>query len=473
MAAMASFLLRVIILFSAVTSCISTSSLPKTYGILLIPGFDVLDVFGPLSYINSLPDTTVHLIAESSLDPVYSHTLNATMSTIIYKNGQLVIPTHTIDTAPPLDVLIVVGGAGSRAILAGLLQPSVAFIRDRYPTLKYLLSICTGNALTATSGVIDGRLSTGNKRAWAFVTGQGPNVNWVPKARWVVDGNIWSSSGVESGTDMIYSFIKHVYTKPVAQSIANVLEHMPHTDPSFDPFADLYNTSGTLIPPPPTPPIPASAPSKFGVLIYPGFSTMEVWSVLDFINLAAITKNVSLIAADLNPVVADIAPGSISLPFFPKRGQPTLPKFTLENAPELDVLLVPGAPRIPRDPKLAAFIASKYPNLQYLISMGTGAALVAQSGISNGHEATTAKPFFNQVKQKYKGVSWKAKARWTVSDDGKLWSSSGGAAIMDTFYAFLGHAWSPEGANHTSINLEYVPNTDPSVDPFADTWGAR
>ena len=26
------------------------------------------------------------------------------------------------------------------------------------------------------------------------------SINWVPRARWVVDGNIWSSSGITAGT---------------------------------------------------------------------------------------------------------------------------------------------------------------------------------------------------------------------------------------------------------------------------------
>jgi putative intracellular protease/amidase len=69
----------------------------------------------------------------------------------INKVGQWVIPTHTIANAPPLDVLLVVGGVGSRAILNGLLGPSVKFIADVYPSLQYLLVVCTGNALAAAS----------------------------------------------------------------------------------------------------------------------------------------------------------------------------------------------------------------------------------------------------------------------------------------------------------------------------------
>ena len=104
-----------------------------------------------------------------------------------------ILPTHTFATAPELDVLLVPGGAGVRA-------PDVKnitdFIADRYPSLEYLITVCTGAGLAAKSGVLDGRRATTNKSAWSTVTAWGPNVNWIRQARWVVDGNIWTASGV-------------------------------------------------------------------------------------------------------------------------------------------------------------------------------------------------------------------------------------------------------------------------------------
>jgi putative intracellular protease/amidase len=73
------------------------------------------------------------------------------------------------------------------------------FIFARYPQLKYLLSTCSGAVSLANSGVLEGRRATSNKAGWRWVITHGKNVNWVPTARWVVDGNIWTSSGVSAG----------------------------------------------------------------------------------------------------------------------------------------------------------------------------------------------------------------------------------------------------------------------------------
>lgn len=82
-----------------------------------------------------------------------------------------------------------------------MLNTTVDFIAAAYPKTKYLLSICTGLMLTARTGILDGKRSTTNKRAWDTAIPNGPHVKWVALARWVVDGNFWSSSGVSAGTD--------------------------------------------------------------------------------------------------------------------------------------------------------------------------------------------------------------------------------------------------------------------------------
>lgn len=60
------------------------------------------------------------------------------------------------------------------------------------------------------------------------------------QARWVVDGNIWTTSGVSAGIDGVFAFIEEVYGKEAAENIQNTLEYDRHRDPSWDPWADLH-----------------------------------------------------------------------------------------------------------------------------------------------------------------------------------------------------------------------------------------
>ena len=76
--------------------------------------------------------------------------------------------------------------------------------------------------------------------AYRWVVTQGPDVNWVPHARWVVDGNIWTTSGIAAGIDGASAFVAALWGEDVAEEVTYYLEYERHTDPSWDPFADLY-----------------------------------------------------------------------------------------------------------------------------------------------------------------------------------------------------------------------------------------
>lgn len=156
--------------------------------------------------------------------------------------GHSSVPTHTFANAPPLDILIVPGGIGTRAP-APSLDSAIEFIRTRTPHLQYLLTVCTGAGLAARAGVLDGKFATTNKRAWGETVVLGPKTKWVAKARWVIDGNVWTSSGVTAGMDLMNAFVGKVWGADVAKSISDGMEYTPNRDPRVDHFADLYNLS--------------------------------------------------------------------------------------------------------------------------------------------------------------------------------------------------------------------------------------
>lgn len=58
-----------------------------------------------------------------------------------------------------------------------------------------------------------------------------PQVNWQKKARWVVDGRFYTSSGISAGMDMALGFIADRYGEEEAQRIAGFTEYRPSDDP--------------------------------------------------------------------------------------------------------------------------------------------------------------------------------------------------------------------------------------------------
>jgi putative intracellular protease/amidase len=192
--------------------------MPVNYGLVLYPGWTVLDVFGPLEVLNGISDSyDINLsIIASSLGPVTAGTFNRTYDTSgsTFALTQTINPTHTFAHPPEnLDVLLVPGGVGSLYDSPELFE-AIAFIKHEYPRLQYIFTVCTGSTLLARAGVLDGKRATTNKSVWKWATSQGPKVNWVPVARWVVDGNIWTTSGVAAGIDGAFAYVGTCFSLP-------------------------------------------------------------------------------------------------------------------------------------------------------------------------------------------------------------------------------------------------------------------
>jgi putative intracellular protease/amidase len=128
---------------------------PKSFGIVLYPGFEPLDATGPIEVINCLahltqdPDLKLSVIGRS-MEPV-------SVGKSAVTSVQKYVPSHTFADAPQLDMLIVPGGIGSINFLPGTEQNDVDdyidFVKrayhgydDRRP-LRYIMSVCNGEIL--------------------------------------------------------------------------------------------------------------------------------------------------------------------------------------------------------------------------------------------------------------------------------------------------------------------------------------
>ncbi|MBI6874423.1 DJ-1/PfpI family protein [Clostridium aciditolerans] len=194
--------------------------------IILFEEFETLDVFGPVEIFGCLPD--IFKLNFISLNgKTVSSTQNVKVETNKYekKNDE-----NTITFIP--------GGMGTREKIND--KNLINFIQNIAVESEYIMSVCTGSALLAKTGLLDGKKATTNKRAFDWVAAQGKDVLWVRKSRWVNDGNIFTSSGVSAGIDMTLGFISELLGKEKAKEISNKIEYKWNEDKEWDPFAELY-----------------------------------------------------------------------------------------------------------------------------------------------------------------------------------------------------------------------------------------
>lgn len=195
----------------------------RTLGIVLYPRFELLDVFGPAEIFGNVTGKLKVVMVAEKAGPVTS------------VQGPKAVADYGFDDCPPLDLVLVPGGFGTIPELKN--QALLDWLTRQAETAEIMMSVCSGSALLAKAGLLDGHKATSNKQYFSFATAQGPNVEWVAKARWVDDGDRVTSSGVSAGIDMALHVVERLWGTQLAETIANATEYQWHRDADSDPFA--------------------------------------------------------------------------------------------------------------------------------------------------------------------------------------------------------------------------------------------
>lgn len=203
----------------------SDTPAPLKVGALIFPGFELLDLFGPLEMFGMLKErSTITMLAENP-------------GVVRSSQGPEAVATEPLAGSHGLDILLVPGGFGTRKLVEN--AAFISELRTQCEKARYVATVCTGSGLVARTGVLDGHRATSNKFSFNWASSQGPAVTWVRKARWVEDGKFFTSSGVSAGMDMTLGLIAHLLGRDASVKVANHAEYTWHEDKDSDPFADL------------------------------------------------------------------------------------------------------------------------------------------------------------------------------------------------------------------------------------------
>lgn len=194
---------------------------PLTFGMLLYPGFTLLDLAGPQTVLGMHGRT---LLLWKNLEAVATD------------SGVSMNPTTTFGDCPgDLDVLFVPGGMGT---VAAMKDPEVIEFLDRVgPTARYVTSVCTGSLLLAAAGLLKGYKSATH---WAFYDALRASDATAVGERVVSDRNRCSGGGVTAGIDFALTLLAQLRDEPTAKLTQLLMEYDPQ--PPFD--AGTPDTAG-------------------------------------------------------------------------------------------------------------------------------------------------------------------------------------------------------------------------------------
>ena len=192
--------------------------------VLIFDNFETLDVFGPVEIFGRL--TEEYQVSFYSLSG----------GLIENAHGVSILTKPLAEIENGVDIFLIPGGYGTRVEVNNILL--IDKIKKISELSKYVLTVCTGTALLAKTGLLDGRNATSNKRAFDWVTKQGFYVNWLKRARWVVDGKYYTSSGVSAGMDMTLGFLQDIHGVDFAREVAHTIEYTWQENKEHDDFCN-------------------------------------------------------------------------------------------------------------------------------------------------------------------------------------------------------------------------------------------
>lgn len=169
-------------------------SIPRSVAILAFDDMEVLDFAGPYEVFNVAGE-----LGEGAPFSVFSVGLSSAPA--VGRGGFTVQPSYSLDDAPPPDLLVVPGGAGTRPLLGD--ERLLTWVRERAAEVEMLMSVCTGALVLGAAGLLAHRPATTHHSAYDELARISPTTKVVRGQRFVRSGpSILTSAGVSAGVDL-------------------------------------------------------------------------------------------------------------------------------------------------------------------------------------------------------------------------------------------------------------------------------
>ena len=188
--------------------------------------------------------------------------------------------------------------------------------------------------------------------------------------------------------------------------------------------------------------VPAEKHLQIGSLLFPGLDQIDLTGPFEV--LSAIPNSTLRIAAKTLAPIKDF------------HGLTMVADKTFDEMPDLDVLHIPGGPgqqALMDDEETLSFIRKQAAKASSVLSVCTGARLLAKAELLDGLEATTHHGAIDLLRQTAPKTTVHADRRFV--DNGRVICSAGIAAGIDMSLHVVGRLLNREVAEKTAKQMEY------------------
>ncbi len=225
----------------------SFHAMKRRIAFLIFPGFQILDVTGPIAAFE---------IAERDRPGAHSLSVIAARPGLVGSSAGVCLQAGPLGGVAPIDTLIASGGEGARA--AAECPPTTRFARACGKRSRRVASVCTGTYVTAAAGLLEGKRATTHWSRTSEFAQRFPAVRLDADRIFVKDGRICSPAGITAGIDLALALIGEdlgedparrtaqqllvYFRRPGGQSQSSPLMQMEHADGRFAGLLDHVRT---------------------------------------------------------------------------------------------------------------------------------------------------------------------------------------------------------------------------------------
>ncbi len=184
----------------------------RNIAFVAFPGFQILDVTGPLSAFD---------IASRYAKGAYAIRLFAARAGAVPSSSGAALVAEAFPPRPHFHTVIVSGGDG--VLAAAQDRRLLRFVETAARRAERVASVCSGTAVLATLGLLDGKRATTHWNRGAEFARRFPAIRLEPDRIFVKDGNVWTSAGITAGIDLALAMIADDLGEKIARAAARQL----------------------------------------------------------------------------------------------------------------------------------------------------------------------------------------------------------------------------------------------------------
>jgi putative intracellular protease/amidase len=185
--------------------------------ILVFDGVQIIDYTGPYEVFGQGGKFNVFTVSETG------KTLTTAM-------GMSMNPSHSFESVPEPDILIVPGGDVHASVES---TETIQWLKTKSESADHVMSVCNGAFILAKAGLLEGKKATTFYKLIDQLRESAPNTEVVSDQRFVDNGKVITTAGLSSGIDGSLYLISKIRGMGRAKSVALHIEYQWDPDSTF------------------------------------------------------------------------------------------------------------------------------------------------------------------------------------------------------------------------------------------------